>query len=203
MEGSKGITVSRLSRMLSVLGIILGSTPLAMAGPIAGDTWYEFGFSDPFVPATGLDPADPAGPFGIPSSGTPTVFLDAPPWTFLAPAGGSTLIVTDAFIAGDRFEIFDFGSSLGLTSVPVGTADCGDDPVPCLADPNISKGSFALAAGNHSLTIVPVSSPGGGGSAYFLVSGVQPVPEPGTILLFGLGLGAVWAGRRRRAGSRT
>src|SRR5205807_246059 len=83
--------------------------------------------------ATGCDPADPAGPFCIPSSGTPTEFLDAPPWTFVAPAAGALLTVTDAFLAGDRFQVFDFGASLGLTSAPVGNADCGDDPIPCLA----------------------------------------------------------------------
>lgn len=145
----------------------------AQAGLIPVNTFLEFGFSGAGIPATGCDPADPAGPFCIPSSGTPTSFLDAPPWTF-STATASTLIVTDAFQSGERFEVFDFGASLGLTSAP-GLSDCSDDPVACLADPAMSQAAFLLAAGNHSLTLAPTLSPGGGGAGYLFVA----VPEPG------------------------
>src|SRR5689334_18655160 len=65
---------------------LLMLAPTVSAGPIALNTWLEFAVSDPGVDATGCDPDDPNGPFCIPSSGTPTQFLDAPPWTFSAPA---------------------------------------------------------------------------------------------------------------------
>src|SRR5262249_27319822 len=117
----------------------------------------------------------------------------APPWTFTAPAVGAIVLVTDAFTAGDRFQVFDFGSSLGLTSLPSGSADCGDDPVPCLATAGISKGSFALPSGNHSITINPVLSLGGG-SGYLRV---DAVPEPGTWAMLASGLGALFFWRRR------
>jgi hypothetical protein len=97
----------------------------AAAGPIQLGVFQEFAFSTAGTPATGCDPADPAGPFCIPSGGTPTSFLTAPPWIFVAPLQGAVLIVTDAFDAGDRFQIFDFGISLGLTSVPVGNGIAG------------------------------------------------------------------------------
>src|SRR4051794_13986368 len=82
------------------------------AGPIAFGTWYEFSFFDAGVPAMGCFPADPDAPECIPSSGTPTVFADAPPWTFVTGADGATLTVTDAFSHGDVFRIFDRGVSI-------------------------------------------------------------------------------------------
>jgi len=174
--------------------IIFLATP-ASAGPILIDTWYEFGFTDPAVPATGCFPDDPAGIFCVPSSGTPTVFLDPPPWTFVA-VSGVLLTVVDAFESGDAFEMFDFGAPIGLTSVPgARPVDCGDDPVPCLAVPAMSRGFFPLIAGAHSLTVVPTASPGGLGSAYLMVG--SKVPEPAIILLLGPGL-AMWRLRRAR-----
>lgn len=178
-----------------VLGAALGiAAAPASAGPIAFDTFYQFSFTDVGVPARGCFPADPLGDFCTPSSGTPTQFLDAPPWTFLAPTSGVLLTVTDAFIAGDRFQIFDFGVSIGFTSLPSGSGDCGDDPVPCLADPSVSSGVFSLAGGLHSITIVPVLSPDGGGSGYLRASAI---PEPATLLLFSAGLAALGAAKRR------
>src|SRR5689334_6520660 len=114
---------SHLQWQLPLMMLAL-STP-ALCGALPTNTWEEFAFGAVGVPATGCDPADPAGPFCIGSFGTPTEFLTAPPWTFTAPATGATLTVVDAFDAGDRFEIFDFGASIGFTSAPGRTGDCG------------------------------------------------------------------------------
>ena len=119
-----GRVVLNLLRCVSAIGLV-AVAPALSAGPILSDVWYEFGFTDVGVDATGCDPADPAGAFCIPSSGTPTVFLDAPPWTFLASAAGATLTVTDAFLSGDQFELFDFGASIGLTSPPSAVTHSG------------------------------------------------------------------------------
>lgn len=184
-------------------GAILGCVANALlavpaaAGPITAGQFFEFGFTDAGIAATGCDPADLAGPICTPSSGTPTVEADAPPWTFVAPAGGSTLTVLDAFQAGDQFEILDFGAVIGMTSLP-GAGSCGDDPVVCLADAAMSQGTFALAPGAHSLTIVPLQSPFGGGAGYFAIDAAA-VPEPATWALLALGVGAL---ARRRLGTR-
>ena len=170
------------------------ATPAA-AGAITAGQFYEFAFTDAGIAATGCDPADPAGPFCIASSGTPTLEADAPPWTFVAPAGGSTFTVIDAFQAGDQFEILDFGVVIGMTSL-AGAGNCGDDPVVCLADAAMSQGTFALAAGAHSLTIVALQSPTGGGAGYFAIDAVA-VPEPGTLALLAVGAG-IFARRRLR-----
>jgi hypothetical protein len=168
----------------------------AAAGPIMAGVWYEFGFTGAGISSTGCVPADPAGAFCSASTGTPTEFVDAPPWTFVAPAGGSTLTVTDAFAIGDQFEILDFGAVIGMTSLPGGAGNCGDDPVVCLTNAAVSQGTFALAPGAHSLTIVPLQSPFGGGAAYFGVD-VAAVPEPSTLALLALGLGALARARLR------
>ena len=102
--------------------------------------------------------------------------------------------VVDAFEAGDRFQVFDFGASLGLTSVPVGSTDCGDDPIPCLASAGSSRGIFQLGAGTHSITVTPTLAPSGSGSAFLRV---DPVPEPSTFLVIGSALiGLGWVRRK-------
>ncbi len=180
----------------AVLGATLAAP--ACAGAIPLDTFLQFAFTDAGTGATGCDPADPAGPICIPSSGTPTVFLDAPAWIFDAPASGALLTVVDAFASGDRFEIFDFGVLVGFTSlIPRGAfSDCGDDPVNCLADAVMSKGFFVLGPGSHSLTLTPLESPSGLGSAYLHVAAA--VPAPASALLAALGLAALGVPRRAR-----
>jgi PEP-CTERM motif len=193
---------SRPSKPVSGLAVVLGlvawgafSAP-AYAGPIPVGEWLAFGFTDPGIPATGCDPADPAGPF---CGGSPPVTpLDTPPWTFTSPGGGTNLNVTDAFAAGDRFEIFDFGVSIGFTSAPNVTGDCGGDPGACLLDPDISKGLFLLTAGDHSITLVPTEALEGGGSGFLRIDNAT-VPEPATLILLGSGLLACSRLRRKRA----
>lgn len=153
----------------------VGATDIAPTGPSIlgpvpiGGPWIEFAFGATGSSATGCSPADPAGPGCTPSSGGNSVFGAAPPWTFTASPDGATLTVTDAFLRGDRFEIFDFGASIGTTSA-VGTGgDCGDNPDPCLADPLVSHGIFPLGPGPHSITIKASASPFGSGAAYFRV----------------------------------
>src|SRR5262249_49177775 len=135
--------------VIGIVFVLLGAS--AQAAPITLGSFQEFSFGDAGTSAVGCFPADPSGNFCVESSGTVTGLLGAPPWTFAAPAGGATLTLTDAFLAGDSFQILDFGAPIGLTSAPFGDADCGDDPVPCLSTAGISSGIFALAAGNHSL----------------------------------------------------
>jgi PEP-CTERM motif len=180
---------------IAALAALIAAGGGAQAGPIPIGTFMQFAFDGVGSFATGCDPADPAGPFCIPSFGTPTLPLDAPPWTFVA-SQGVNLRVTDVFESGDRFEVFDSGISLGLTSAPTLGADCGDDPVPCLADPNISQGTFFLLAGQHSITIRAVDAPSVTGTGYLVV---QQVPEPGSLLMLGIAMLAAAIGTRRRS----
>ena len=189
----RAVSAFHLSIVFAIAAF-LGARPAA-AGPIVPGVWYEFAFTDAGVSPTGCEPNDPLGNFCIPSSGTPTTFADAPPWTFLA-AAPTTLTVTDAFLSGDQFEILDFGMVIGMTSLPIVDVDCGDDPVICLATPGMSTGVFALGAGAHSLVIVPLLSEGGG-AAYFQIP--EEIPEPTTVLLVTTGIAAAVLRRRRQS----
>jgi hypothetical protein len=123
------------------------------------------------------------------------------PWTFSL-STSATLIVTDAFVPGDQFRLFDNGSVLGDTSLPVNDVfgSCDNNISACLADPEISKGEFVLAAGAHALSGTVVQSPFDGGVGYFEVS---TIPEPATAALLGIVLPVLWIARRRdrRAGA--
>ena len=175
--------------------LLLAAYMPMQAATINLDTWYQFGFTLEGVTATGCAPADPSGPFCTPSSGTPTTFLDAAPWTFTAPTGGVLVTLVDAFTTVEAFELFDGGVSQGITSAPDPTGDCGDDPALCLLDPNSSKGTFFLAAGPHSLTVIPTLSPEELGSGFLIAQ--SAVPEPATWLLTGLAVAGLGVWRRK------
>jgi hypothetical protein len=81
--------------------------------------------------------------------------------------------VTDAFCRGDRFTISDGEATLGTTT-QVDVGPCPDptevtDPAAAFTDPTYSHGTFALAAGSHSIGIVVSTSPFGGGGAFYSV----------------------------------
>ena len=117
-------------------------------------------------------------------------------------ATSAALTVTDAFTSGDRFQLFDFGASIGLTSLPSAAAivDCGDDPAVCLATAGISRATFVLAGGPHSITLVPVLSPDGGGAGYLRVAAA--VPEPGSLVLVAVALLGIFSLRVGRVRGR-
>jgi hypothetical protein len=179
----------RISIRTVTLGVVLalavlGMPSVASADPInVSDGWHKFSWL-----------------------GGPNVSQSQSPFTFTS-ATAVTVQVTDAYVAGDRFELFDNAASQGLTSTPNNLSQ------PWTADPSaawlgtFSKGSFTLAAGSHSLVLKNVQIPNNidSGAAYFRVLGPgdnvgvsEVAPEPGTLALVGIGL-AGFAVRRRLA----
>jgi len=177
--------------------LMFAITSSASAGTVLMDTWYEFGYT--IGSATPLNGCSAAT--CVTSSNPSVVFASNPPWTFNA-TNIVSLLVTDGFDYGDQLAVYDFGTLIGSTLFPSTTSGyCGSDPDACFADPNSSSGTFALAAGAHSLTFV-TSEPTGlitnGGASFFQVS-TTVVPEPSSILLSILGLAMLgFIARRKR-----
>jgi hypothetical protein len=188
----KGVlTMKRLS-LLAVLLLFLATSPLYAAPPIPDNGVIASGQAAPLaavgpqaaVPVDGLWQEFYFAAVGTwaeacngrcgPSSAGNSEDAGDPPWTFTAGCAGVNLMVTDAFLSGDMFEMFDFGTSIGVTSLSYSGASCGDDPEVCRMDSNMSHQIITLAPGDHSITITPTASPYGTGAAYFRVIRLEP-----------------------------
>lgn len=164
---------------------------MASAAPVLVNQWYNFTFA-------GVGSSLAAG--GLAGVGTNPASILAPdaPWTFTLGSAG-TLTLLDGFNSGDQFSLADFGTGIGSTSAPIAGQDCGSDITACLGNAAISKGTFALGAGNHSISGTTLLSPFGGGAGFFRVTErVGAVPEPATWALMLLGFGFIGFSMRSR-----
>jgi len=127
----------------------------------------------------------------------------APPWTFSGPA---LLFIIDVGDKGDTFSAYDNSVLLGSTTTFNNTIpnnnSCGFDIGCSIADNGYSRGTLALGAGSHSITIQIIQNALGtsGGNSFFSVSPtLASVPEPGTIALLSGGLLALGIDRLLRS----
>jgi|GEM_PF-1785308 len=106
------------------------------------------------------------------------------------------LTVTDAFLAGDRFEVFSNGDSLGLTSEPTGIYGFISDDYDLGAnDPRWSTGIWNLTAGSYLISGLVFLSPYNTGQAALRVD-TAPVPVPAAAWLLGSALAGCLGLRR-------
>jgi len=143
----------------------------------------------------GGDPPLPIGVDWFATVAVPPAFFwsdigpaDDGPFTFSS-SSPVDVYITDDFESGDRFEIFDFGVSLGLTSVPtVGDVD-EMGPAAAFLDPDYSHGVFTVGPGDHSITIEVLAGSIDLGRGYIKAefSQLAAVPEPATLALCAVG----------------
>jgi hypothetical protein len=157
---------------LAVFVLVAAARP-AHADPIQLGTWYWFQWSGTgFVYSGTLTTSSP----GVEPPGAFAQAPGAVPWTISTGGTGAILTVLDSGAPGDRFSVFDFGTSLGLTTlVPPDSSlgSVGFDPMVALANENLSRGFFPLAANtDHSFEIAVVNNPWGVGGGWLRVDPV-------------------------------
>ena len=127
------------------------------------------------------------------------------PMTFTC-TGSCRLEITDAFICGDVFSITVNGTALANTSTPQAcSGESQSDPDLAFADPRFSSGTYNLNIAPHTLAVIAVTNPYGGGAAYARIvqraPAVQPVPtlsQWSLLLLSALAAGAGVLGLKKR-----
>jgi hypothetical protein len=158
----------------------------SFAGPITVDAgWYGFCFGGAGSPATAGCQNE-----GIGTTGN----------TFTFTAASSVLFkITDAFQAGDTFDVFINSAVVTFTTPAVATdgAATVKNPDLAFADPIYSHHSLLLAAGIYNIDVYANQSPFGVGGAYLEVETARAVPEPMTLLLLLAGLAGLCGMKKR------
>ena len=105
--------------------------------------------------------------------------------------------ITDAFVAGDNYFVYDNGILILTTTVPGGPGTPTSNPATAYADGGFSEGSVLLGDGSHSLTIQSDLGAGLGAAGFYDRLDSVSAPDGGlTAGLLSLGMLALGFVRR-------
>jgi len=179
------------------LAFILGAGLIANANATtqaltADGQWQEFNVDDLSSISGGAEWIDLLDS-NSPNFGSPLSF------SFTIDSGHQgKLSVVDAGFAGDRFQIFNNGQSIGFTSAASNSTEYSLDFDANLTSSNFSNGIFMLAAGSYTVsgalseTLQPFNATNGA-----LKLETSEVPVPGAFGLFAAATYLLAAVRRR------
>jgi len=160
------------------------------------DAWHEFSVDDYTSQSRGAEWID-TNDSNSPEFGSPLHYL------FDIPVGFTGFLsVVDAGFAGDRFEIFNHGLSLGRTTATWNNSDYSNDFSVNWNNANFSRAFFMLDSGSYDITGNLFSSlqsfNATNGALMLQVVGETKLPEPDAALLLCLGFGLIALARLRK-----
>ena len=181
--------------MASAFSIPVGATSLTLT---TDGLWHSFHVDDASALSGGVEWIDAQSNTGYANDGSALHFT----FTLLDFA---MLTVVDGGFAGDQFQVFDSGISLGFTSNPTNNypTSVATDFDAALVNPLYSSAVFYLAAGQHDITgLLSASAPVNSIPLNATLGAVSlsTVTEPSTfgLLLAGGGLILIGFCSRRR-----
>ncbi len=190
--------MKQLKYFTLALSLGLGFITQAQASTVslaADGQWNEFNVDDFSSASQGVEWID------MNDSNSPN-FGSALTYQFTVSSGFKALLsVVDAGSAGDRFEVFNNGQSIGLTSTTTKSTDLSNNFDSNLTNANFSNAFFTLSEGTYNITGALFSTFQTFNSTNGAVKlEVTAVPLPDTFALFfgSLSLLTFFARRRHR-----
>lgn len=186
--------MKRVTDISSVLLFLLAAQANASTISLsASGQWTEFAIDSWSAKTGGVEWID------LNDSNSPD-FGSASIYHFTIDSGFRGLLnIVDGGFAGDRFQIFNNGQALALTSDTTNSSDYSNDFSLNLDNPNFSQGLFTLSPGTYNLTgelfstLQPFTATNG---ALKLDVTAVPVPNSFGLLLCGVSLMAYLQRRR-------
>ncbi|WP_216856489.1 PEP-CTERM sorting domain-containing protein [Acidisphaera sp. S103] len=194
----------------SVVALATAAIP-AHAAPIQTNQiqtnqWYTGAFNSTAASAL-FGPGTVLGANPTPGTNATVVFAPvntSTPWTTVDLPFGGFLTVTDVENSGDSFDISVNGVDLGTTSKGTIGANCNNE-IACAVSgtsaADFSHGTFVLPAGTDTFSGIVNTQISGGNFDFIIEANANPnnpVPEPVSLAVLGVGMAGLAAVRRRK-----
>lgn len=159
--------------LISSLGVVVLLASFAVPVMAAGDNGqFDSDVNDPPINIGAGWSATSTVPPAFFWSGTIPVYSSSGPFTFTSVVP-VTMDVTDDFLKGDQFNVYDNTVLVGTTSlVAVDATSPEVGPDAAFADATYSSGSFILGPGSHSIDIEAIGASFTSGRGYIRITTV-------------------------------